>query len=259
MDIALSEIEAVDFHCHVDLQQNPQELIASCEKNRVLTLAVTTTPKAWQQNREWTMNSRYVISAVGLHPELVGERYGEAGHMESLISDNKFVGEVGLDGSPQYRNHWNSQCDVFIRALRRSQTAGRRVISIHSRRAADETIKFIAEHTTRERVLPVLHWFSGSQAAAQKAVNMGCYFSVNAQMLKSKSGAALVRKIPLDRIITETDSPFTSEDGRVSQPRDTLRTIQKLAVEFGNDEFQMRKNVFNNTACILRFVDFDND
>ena len=49
------------------------------DRERVLTLAVTTNPKAWPQNRRWTAASSSVHAAVGLHPELVGERHGEIG------------------------------------------------------------------------------------------------------------------------------------------------------------------------------------
>ena len=43
-----------DLHCHIDLFPNPAALIARCEKDQIVALAVTTTPLAWAQNRSWT-------------------------------------------------------------------------------------------------------------------------------------------------------------------------------------------------------------
>ncbi|MFP3339867.1 hypothetical protein R0J91_17955, partial [Micrococcus sp. SIMBA_131] len=50
----------VDFHCHLDLYPDHKAVIAECELARVATLAVTTTPKAWQRNCELALNSSFV-------------------------------------------------------------------------------------------------------------------------------------------------------------------------------------------------------
>lgn len=218
-----------DFHCHVDLFPDPEATIASCARARIVTLAVTTTPKAWTQNRRWTDGSRYVHAAVGLHPELAVERQAEAALLEQLIVQSCFVGEVGLDGSPQHRKTLPVQRDVFIRALSAAQRAGGRVVSIHSRRAAKEVLECLSEHTTPGRVLPILHWFTDSASLARRAVEIGCYFSVNHRMLGSGSGVELVRGLPVDRLLTETDAPFTEINGRKSEPRDVSMTTEQLA------------------------------
>src|ERR1700688_3661491 len=92
-----------DFHCHVDLDRDPVDLIRRCDDARIVTLAVTTTPRAWRQNRVWTANSRCVHAAVGLHPELAAQRHDEVGLLEEYMRESRFVGEVGLDGSPNHR------------------------------------------------------------------------------------------------------------------------------------------------------------
>ena len=59
----------------------------------------------------------------------------------------------------------------------------------------------------------------------------GCYFSINGAMLGSDKGRALVRSLPKDRLLTETDSPFTSLPGRNSLPWDVIGTADRLSVE----------------------------
>jgi TatD DNase family protein len=234
MTIERAVTRGFDFHCHVDLFPDPPEVVLSCDKHSIVTVAVTTTPRAWQQNRKWTSNSRCVYPAVGLHPELVGDRFAEVDLLERLMQDTRLVGEIGLDGSPRYQPSWKSQVEVFVRALRRAESLGQRVLSVHSRRSASEVVSLLGQHTTKQRTLPILHWFSGTKAVALRAIEVGCYFSVNSRMLESDTGASLVRSLPTDRLLTETDAPFASAKDKVWSPAHTRDTIEKLAVLTGH-------------------------
>lgn len=250
----MSEVRGFDFHCHVDLHRDPPQLIKQCEVARIATIAVTTTPKAWPQNKRWTSNSSYVFPAVGLHPELVGERYGDLELLEKYMNDTRLVGEVGLDGSPQHRRHFVQQQEVFERVLKIGQSLGGRVLTIHSRRAATEVIKMIKGNTTPDRVLPILHWFSGSTALARRAVECGCYFSINSSMLDHDHGQTLVRSLPTDRLITETDSPFTKVDGRNSLPWDVIRAADRLSALLRISIEETARLLARNAAHVLMFA-----
>jgi TatD DNase family protein len=246
-------VKGFDFHCHIDLYPDPPAIIAKCSKDQIITLAVTTTPKAWPQNCRWAENSNYVKAAVGLHPELVGERYREIELLETYIKESNFVGEVGLDGSSQYRKSSTQQMDVFQRVLRQSQRLGGRVVSIHSRRAADDVVETVRQCTTPGQTLCILHWFSGSIRTAQRAAALGCYFSVNHQMLEHDSGAALVRSLPQDRLLTETDGPFTSQGAKKSEPPDVVATSEKLANARRLPISEMEKIIAANATRVFQF------
>mgnify|MGYP001576270277 CR=1 FL=1 len=250
-------IRGFDFHCHIDLHPDPAALIARCEDARVVVLAVPTTPRAWPQNRAWMQNNFYVHAAVGLHPELVAERYAEVELLEQRIGECRLVGEVGLDGSPQHCASYQRQNQVFARALAASQKHGGRVVTIHSRRAARDTIALIKEHTDPANVLCILHWFSGSLAEARRAADAGCYFSVNAAMLTHDRGRALVRSIPGDRLLTETDSPFMTIDGRKSDPTDAIGVVAQLAALYEESLSEAWGRVTTNARRVFRFAGID--
>lgn len=249
-----SKIRSFDFHCHVDLDSNPPDLIQKCEEYQVAVLAVTTTPKAWSQNLEWTRGSRFVHAAVGLHPELVGERFSEIELLEQHIADTHLVGEVGLDGSSKYRNVYFKQKEVFERALIAANKHGGRVISIHSRKAARDVLRAIERHIDRTRVLCVLHWFSGSIGELREALRLGCYFSVNSSMLASKGGTKLIESIPLDRLLTETDSPFVKVKGRPSTPWDTVELVGPISELFGLPSNEISETMWRNSTNIFQFA-----
>lgn len=243
-----------DFHCHVDLFPDPAALIADCDRNRIVTLAVTTTPKAWAQNRRWTSRSGFVIPAIGLHPELAAQRRAEIALLEQFMVETPFVGEIGLDGSPPHRNTLPVQKEVFSRALQSAQRLGARVLTVHSRRAGREVLTCLAEHTTPERVLPILHWFSDSVAIAVEAARLGCYFSINHRMLAADTGISLIESLPADRLLTETDAPFTEIEGRKSEPRDVTAIISRLAQLLRLPVEEVKQTVTANAERVLAFA-----
>jgi len=87
-------VKGFDFHCHIDLFPDPPAIIEKCEENSTGVLSVTTTPKAWPKNLDWMSESRFTYAAVGLHPELVADRYGEIDLLEEYISESRLVGET---------------------------------------------------------------------------------------------------------------------------------------------------------------------
>lgn len=249
--------QGFDFHCHVDLHSNPIDLIQECEKNGIAVLAVTTTPKAWAQNRRWTDESRHVYCAVGLHPELVGDRFEEIALLEDYMEQTRLVGEIGLDGSPHNSTSWDRQLEVFSRALKRANDLGNRVLSIHSRRAANQVVDMIARHTAVDRVLPILHWYSGSKTTAEKALDYGCFFSVNLRMLANERGRELIEFLPKDKLLIETDAPFTSVDDCKYSPELTIETAEQAAhlKETSIEEFN--KQLQANARYVFNFAGID--
>ena len=248
-----TNIRGFDFHCHVDLHRNPTDLIRDCESLGIAVLAVTTTPRAWPQNREWTQGCRYVHSALGLHPELVGQRYDEVALLEECMSQTRLVGEVGLDGSPRHRTSWDRQKRVFSRTLKRATHLGDRVVSIHSRRAANQVVEMIANCTRPDRVLPILHWYSGSRATAEKALAQGCYFSVNLRMLASEKSRCLVDSLPNERLLIESDAPFTSADDRYD-PRLPIKAAERVARLKGMPVAELAERLEANARFVFDFA-----
>lgn len=249
------EVRGYDFHCHLDLHPIPEKIIQECERNRVVAVSVTTTPKAWAQNYKWTRDSRYVHVSVGLHPELVSDRYAEINLLEDLIGNCRLIGEVGLDGGLKNKKSYLKQKERFCRILDTAQKQNtRRVISVHSRQAANDVVNLISDRTSPEQVACILHWFSGTISIAQKAVEIGCYFSVNSQMLSSKNGKSIIQKLPINRLLFETDSPFTKLEGRNTVPWDVVSTLNAVAKIRNLSNIQLQQAVEYNAKKVLGYA-----
>jgi TatD DNase family protein len=241
----------VDFHCHLDLYPDHEALIAESDRERVATLTVTTTPKAWPRNRELVAQSTHVRVALGLHPQVVAERAGEVSLLEKYLEEARYVGEVGLDAGPRFYRSLDQQDLVFERVLRACAEQGGKILTVHSVRAVTKVLGHLQAHLPPGRGRVILHWFTGTAAEALRAVDLGCFFSINAQMLHSPKHRDLVAKLPADRLLTETDGPFVQLEGRAIRPRDVAATVRELAVIRGVTELEMQRTILENLSSLV--------
>ena len=217
----------IDFHVHLDLYPRPHATALECIARNLYVLSVTTTPSAWAGTATLTKGAQKMRTALGLHPQIAHERKAELGLFEELLPQVRYVGEIGLDGGPEYRRHWPDQQGVFTRILQLCEGAGGRIMTLHSRRAASEVLDGLSAHPGAGT--PVMHWFSGTQRELRRAVDMGCWFSVGPAMLLGAKGRKLVLRMPRDRVLTESDGPFAQIDGRSAWPWDVERAAESLA------------------------------
>lgn len=246
-----SSIGGVDFHCHLDLYPDHQAAIAKAEAARIYTLTVTTTPKAWSRNHDLTRHTRYVRAALGLHPQLVAERAGELPLWDRHLPEARYVGEVGLDAGPRFYKSLDVQKQVFRHVLERCAEAGGKILTIHSLRSAPAVLDMIEAHLPRDRGAVVLHWFTGSKSDARRAAALGCYFSINAEMTRTDRGRELITNLPRDRILTETDGPFTQAGCRPSEPVDVPLAAAAVAKILGVSSEAMTKVILTNLRTLI--------
>ena len=218
----------IDFHCHLDLYPKPGQIVDGCKDRGMFVLSVTTTPSAWQGTSALVVAEGRIHTALGLHPQIAHERIGEIGLFEELLPRTRFVGEIGLDGSPELRPHWGDQLKVFESILAACCRDGGRILSVHSRRASKAVLDCLDNHNGAGTA--ILHWFSGGVRDLERAVTLGCWFSVGPAMLRSKKGRQLVARMPQERVLTESDGPFAQLGGRSIYPWEVKAAEDELSV-----------------------------
>jgi TatD DNase family protein len=241
----------VDFHCHLDLYKDHAALIAECERRKVFTLAVTTTPRAWSRNHELAAKTQHVRAALGLHPQLVAERAAEITIWDQHLKEARYIGEIGLDAGPRFYKSLPEQKRIFEHILRACADAGDKILTIHSVRAASVVLDMVETCLPATRGRTVMHWFTGSKAEARRAVALGCYFSINLRMLENERGQGIVVELPADRILTETDGPFVDFDGRPMRPPDVATTVRSLAELRREDHAAMAATIAANLKALV--------
>ena len=239
----------IDLHCHIDLYENPRAVVEACSARAMFVLSVTNTPLAWDATSRLTKTIVRMPTALGLHPQLAGQRESELALFDELIVHTDWLGEIGLDGAPEHRATWPVQERVFAHILRCSTQAGGRVMSIHSRLAASPVLS--ALRCFPDAGTPVLHWFSGTMAQLEDAIELGCWFSIGQPMLRSQKGRALVACLPRDRVLSETDGPFTQTNGSPAQPWDVAHVEVGLASTWGMSDGELRALLSANLTRLV--------
>lgn len=239
----------VDAHCHFDLFPNPGQVLQEAEHNRIYSIAVTNTPSVFEPMRRLAKGLQYVRPAIGLHPELALVRSAELPIFERLVSETRYVGEVGLDyrivAKPADRAR---QRAIFEAILRRCSDVGGRILTVHSRRAEADVVAALLDHRPGSFIL---HWYSGSFKVLTEAVAAGAYFSVNAAMVHSDRAKRLIREIPQDRILSESDGPFVDFQGRAASPSSVHDVITHLAQIWGIGKREAAQLVLQNFCRLL--------
>lgn len=241
----------VDTHTHLCdrvFRDDLVQVLASARNAGIYrVIAVSETLKDARRNLKLAEEYPEILPAAGLYPTHLD--LDQADLMMQLIRDNAgklvAIGEVGLD-------HWKVQ-DVDLRTLQ--QMIFERFIelsleldlplNVHSRSAGRHAIAcLINKGATRVQ----LHAFDGRAATASAALEAGYYFSIPASIVRSRQKQKLVRNLPLDRILLETDSPVLSPHGRErNEPANLIVALKAVAEMKGMTEDSIREAVVENT------------
>lgn len=199
-----------------------------------------------------------VKASVGIHPNYANQAVeGDWQTIEQLVHQTNVValGETGLD------LYWDDcpieiQRDYFSRHWALSRKTGLPVI-IHMRDCEKEMIEALGQEHIHGPLQGVMHSYSGSLSTALACLEMGLYISF-AGMLTYKKSIELrevAKKIPLDRILLETDSPYLSPEPnrskRPNQPAWMTYTARVLADTKNIPLSDLQRQVAENTKRLF--------
>lgn len=235
----------VDTHAHLDFSRFDADRPVVIKRAKAAGVAaivnVGTDPASSRRAVGLADRYDFVYAAVGMHPHAAKKLDGAAlAELRDLARHSKVVaiGEIGLD---YYRNL--SPPDVQRRAFR-AQLAwaaklGKPVV-IHDRDAHDEIMEILAGWAAGLRDprlsgrLGVLHTFSGDLAMAQQAIDLGFYISISGPVTykNARQLPDIVRVLPLERLLVETDCPFLAPHpyrGKRNEPAYVHLVAERIA------------------------------
>ena len=240
----------VDSHCHLDLIQekglNIANVIKDANNNNIKILhTISTKVTEFNKIKYFTNNYSNVFCSIGNHPNEVDKEPGvTAKELVNICNENNkiiSIGETGLDYYYQYSKKEN-QIQSFLNHIEASRITNFPIV-IHSRDADKDMINILDKEIKKSPFKILLHCFSSTEELAFKALDLGGYISI-AGIVTFKSATNLqniVKKIPLDRILVETDSPYLAPvpyRGKINQP-----VYVKNIVDFIADIKNIDKNL----------------
>ncbi|TEA77614.1 TatD family hydrolase [Allopusillimonas ginsengisoli] len=227
----------VDSHCHLnfpELADNLPDILERMKQNDVrYALVVSVNLPAWQGLMDMVAPHDNLFASVGVHPDYQDTTEPTVEQLIALSQSPKVValGETGLD---YFRlvEPLSWQRDRFRTHIRASRETGLPLI-IHTRAASEDTLRIMKEEGAAQYG-GVMHCFTESWEVAQAAMEMNFYISLSGIVTfkNAKDLQEVARKVPLDRLLIETDSPYLApvpHRGKMNDPSKVMHVAEKIA------------------------------
>lgn len=250
----------IDSHAHMDdskFNEDRDDIINSLYSNYVAYF-INPASDLDSSRRSIELSNKYdfIYSSVGIHPH-DAESFREENLIElkEMTKNNKVVaiGEIGLD---YYYD--NSPREIQRNVFRKQMNLARELklpVIIHSRDAQGDTFNILKEF--KGEVIGVMHCYSGSFEMAERYMSLGYYISfagpVTFKNAKNVKEAAL--KIPLDKLLIETDSPYLSPEprrGKRNDPSNIIFIAEIIASLKNISVSELVENTRNNTIKLFK-------
>ena len=247
--------QIIDSHCHLDfLDEDEGIVIKRAEEAGVGSmLTIGTSLNATEKIISIAEKNTNVWCTIGTHPhesskELSPENLKK---LETLAAHPKVVGlgETGLDF---YYN--NSDKASQIKSFKNHIEVAKKIdlpIVVHSRSAEKETASMLNSASKNEEIKGLIHCFSGSKELAESVLEIGFYISISGIVTFKNADALreIVKKIPDERLLVETDSPYLAPDpmrGKKNEPSFLTHTVDKIAELRNTSSEKIAKITTNN-------------
>lgn len=218
----------IDTHCHIDQFPSPEDVVRECENSGLRVIAVTNLPSHFAVAADRLRGHKFVSAALGMHPLFAAKGVQELDAFKRIAPHASFIGEIGLDFSRQGVTSKIIQELVFEAVLTAIQDRPR-FVTLHSRGAEATVLKGLLRHGIKTAVF---HWFSGSKKDLNDVFAEGHYISVNPAMLSSAKGQRVIAQSPRERILVESDGPFTKLNDQVCRPASVAHVYKHLAAHW---------------------------
>jgi TatD DNase family protein len=227
----------IDSHCHLDFPElagDTAGVLADMREHGVThALCVSVTLEDFPKVRALAEAHSNLYASVGTHPDYPDHPRVEPEELVRLAQHPKIVaiGETGLDYF-RLTGDLEWQRERFRAHIRAANMCGKPLI-VHTRAAADDTIRLMREERA-DVARGVMHCFTETWETAQAALELGFYISFSG-IVTFKNAAALrevARKVPLDRMLVETDSPYLAPvpyRGKVNRPAWVRYVAEEIA------------------------------
>lgn len=251
-----------DSHCHLTADRFDDDLDPVLERAKAAGLeglvCIASTPADARRALHLARTHQGLWCTAGLHPhEASGAADGWMDDLAGLLAEPEVVavGECGLefhyDVGPKDR-----QLEALQLQIRLAQAAELPLV-IHSRDADEEMIRILDD--LPDGVRGVLHCFTGGEALLEAGLEADWYVSFSGIVtFKRFAGQEIVRRVPGNRILVETDAPYLAPvpfRGKRNEPAHVVHTARAVAAMRGEDEVEFARRVTRNARAFYRLPD----
>lgn len=260
----LSRAEWVDSHAHLNFKafyNDYPKIIKNCLEENLWLINVGSQYADSQQAVAIAENyEKGVWAAIGLHPTNAEDENFDYQKYLELAKNPKVVaiGETGLDyyhiKNPESRIR---QKKIFLDHLKLAQEINKPLI-IHCREAHEELAELLKAESCKPKAVPgVIHCFTGNQKQAKQYIEMGFYLGFTGIITYSSAYDEIIKSLPLERILIETDCPYLTpvpRRGQRNEPAYVKHTAQKIASLRGLFLEEIAKQTTSNALNLFQIL-----
>ena len=246
----------IDTHCHIynSEMKNAEEIIKEAAKNDIHIILNGTDPISNEETLELSTKYENVHAALGYLYPFADEVTDEDISLldKQLESDNVIaVGEIGIDYY-HTKDNKDKQKELFEKMLNLAQKHDLPVI-VHSRKAMQDTYDILKKHD----VVGSMHCYQGSAEMAQEFIKLGFYIGIDGPIThkNNKKIRKMVKKIDINHILVETDSPYLTPEekrGEMNTPLNLKYIILKIAEELDMEENEVMRITTENAKKLFK-------
>ena len=228
----------IDSHCHLDYEpliSDINKIILNAKKNNVTNLlTIGTSLESSKRVLEIVEKYENVYGAIGIHPNSTTNNLSDLNELVDIKKKSKKIiafGETGLDYFYK-RSEKNDQIQSFEKHIQFAISEKVPVI-IHTRDSDEDTISIIKKYYTKTKFL--IHCFTGSLDFAKNLLDLECLISFSGIITFKKSTDLrnVVKYVPMEKMLIETDSPYLSPDpfrGKSNEPANVKIVAKNVAL-----------------------------
>jgi len=207
-----------------------------------------------KDNLELNKNNKKLLPAIGIHPQEINDSFEE---LEKLVTDRVVaIGECGLEFTDDVNEADKiKQVELFRKQITLSQKINRPLI-VHSRQASDEMLEILGGY---KDLSGVIHCYSGGKKRIKKFIELPgtWYFGIDGNLTYEIGLEEVVKNIPKDRLILETDCPYLAPvpfRGEKNCPEYVKYVYQKVSEIWQMDLKTTEKIIDDNAKRLFKIV-----
>ena len=234
----------IDTHFHLDYYPNYKELYDNINCAEQYTLCMTNSPGIYNSCCRMLGESKYIKFAMGFHPKCKNLTIRDFNQFISMSYRADYFGEIGLDFSNSKKYLDKEKQLLYFGEIVKIASERNRLMSIHLKKSENYAIDIIEKYRPQKAII---HWFNGSKKQLESLINLNCFFSINTNMLEKSTD--LLGLIPIERLLVESDGPFTKICGKKYYPESLRDSYNQISSALNISNFESL--VYQNFKSLL--------
>ena len=246
----------LDAHIHID-QYSKKSLIEfarQCSIYNVKIFTVSMCIPSYLKILDMSKQYDFIQVCFGIHPWKADIYSSNLEQLDRYLYDNKYIGEIGLDKKfLDYTAPYKDQQEVFEYIISHKATKGK-LLNLHTSGAESEVLYYLRKYNCNNFIV---HWYSGPLDLINEYLSLGGYFTIGTEILFSEHIQNLVKYLPLDRMLLETDGPHSyswlsgDKNYEDDMPELLLKIIDKICEIKNQSKDIFLQQLYKNQAKVL--------